>query len=105
MSRARYFGLTHDIATVDNESVADDETRGRAAKPQNRAGDLLRPAQPAERNLPHHGVHGLAAIGSRPPNHRRVCGARAHSVNADTSGAYSRAAHFVSPITACLVAV
>src|SRR3954470_9284460 len=72
-------------AAVDRQADADHEARGRAAQPEDRGGDLLGPAEAADRLLLHDLGHRVSLTFEHVGDHRRVDRAGADRVDADAA--------------------
>src|SRR5438105_6665388 len=66
--------------------MTDDEARPRAAKPNDRGGDLLRSTKPTNRLVPHYLLHRIRLARQHGCDHRRFDDPRADGVDADAPG-------------------
>jgi hypothetical protein len=74
------------VAAIHSECVTDHEACGRATKPKNGGGDLLRPTKSPNRLVFHQFFHGFLVTGHHARNHRRIDDTRAHSIDANAPG-------------------
>src|SRR5882757_1914527 len=89
------------VAAIHRESMADDETGARAAKPKNRRGDFFGAAQPADRLVLYQRGDGFWLCFKHRSEHRRLDDAGAYRVYPDSlvgvfePGAFRQAEHAV----------